>query len=439
MLQAAPPEVTWVMVGKWIQRGLLVGTALLGAATVGSGCAEPESSLFIRQVVFLQPPDCAARAEPDGLSIGLGTLDVALRDEYSASLLVGNQLVARGSTNQLRTETSRIELQEATVSISLADGTQINSFTVPVTGFADQASGQEPGYGIVSLPLIDAKSSGKVRATLVATAPKRLVSTVKIKGRTLGGAEVESNEFQFVIQACNGCLVSFDPANDDPTRPGVDCYGAATNTATSNTDAPCRIGQDVPVSCANCAGLSVNCLCRDGASTDANGVPVLDANGGVVCKLEEPGAAGRRGRCQGEGREAAGQSLPLPAAFCFSGACWRGLARGQDGPGKIPRRTMVRMACLRASKREGSGENAGQRASRRGASRRGKRLRDRTDVIMSAGAISGRSSPRSWKPRSSTSAASKMGRLLLWMASRKVREPERASMRNMASRLEWAL
>jgi|GEM_PF-426462 len=286
MLQAAPPEVTWVMVGKWIQRGLLVGTALLGAATVGSGCAEPESSLFIRQVVFLQPPDCAARAEPDGLSVGLGTLDVALRDEYSASLLVGNQLVSRGSTNQLRTETSRIELHEATVSISLADGTQINSFTVPVTGFADQASGQEPGYGIVSLPLIDAKSTGKVRATLVGTAPKRLISTVKVKGRTLGGAEVDSNEFQFVIQACNGCLVSFDPANDDPTRPGVDCYGAATNTGNTNLDTPCRIGQDVPVSCASCAGLSVNCLCRDGSTTDASG--------NVVCNLERSLAAVRR-------------------------------------------------------------------------------------------------------------------------------------------------
>ena len=62
-------------------------------------------------------------------SSGLGTLDLALRDSYVASILVGNQLTERGSRNQLRTETSRVRLEGAEVTLEDANGNELATFS----------------------------------------------------------------------------------------------------------------------------------------------------------------------------------------------------------------------------------------------------------------------------------------------------------------------
>lgn len=240
------------MLGKWIQRGLLAGMALLVAAAIGPGCAEPESSLFIRHVVVIQPPDCAARAEPDGLFIQEGLVDVALRDEYQAVLLVGNQLVPRGSQDQVRTETSRIALQNATVRIEDVNGNVLSDYQVPIAGFVDQSLGIEPGYGLASLPLIDSRAIAAVRASLAKGASRRLISFVKVTGKTLGDSEVTSGEFQFIVKACNGCLIQFPPEADDPSLDGPDCLAPVETNNLNNATLPCLLGQDAVIDCRFC-------------------------------------------------------------------------------------------------------------------------------------------------------------------------------------------
>jgi hypothetical protein len=258
-LQAALSEVNRVMVRKWIQRGLLAGTALLAAAAIGPGCAEAESSLFIRHVVARQAPDCIAQAEPDGVFIGTGLIDVALRDEYQGSLLVGNQLVPRGSQELVRSETNRIALRTGTVRIEDVGGTVLGDFEVPITGFVDQSTGIEPGYGLASMPIIDSATVNKVRSTIAKGASKRLVAFIKITGQTLGGSEVSTGEFQFVVQACNGCLVQFPPEADDPTVDGVDCLAPTEAGNQNNNDLPCIVGQDQITDCRLCVGSSPAC------------------------------------------------------------------------------------------------------------------------------------------------------------------------------------
>lgn len=247
------------MVGKWIQRGLLAGTALLAAAAIGPGCAEPESSLFIRHVVFAQPPDCTAQAEPDGLFLGTGLIDVALRDEYQGTLLVGNQLVSRGSQELVRTETNRIALRTAAVRIEDVSGGVLSDFEVPITGFVDQSTGIEPGYGLASMPIIDSGAINKIRGTIAKGASKRLVAFIKITGLSLGGSEISTGEFQFVVQACNGCLVQFPPEADDPTVDGVDCLAPTEAANQNNNDLPCIVGQDRLIDCRLCSGTSEAC------------------------------------------------------------------------------------------------------------------------------------------------------------------------------------
>lgn len=247
------------MLRKWVQRGLLVLTTALVGSSVGSGCSDPESMLFIRQVVLRKAPDCAAQAEPDGLTVLSGVLDVSFGlTEYQGTLLVGNQILSRGSGDLVRTETSRVGLTRAEVTTEDASGNQFSTYSVPITGFVDQGTGQEPGFGLATLPLADSATINAVKGSLTTrAAQRRVVSKIKIFGNTLGGSEVYSGEFQFIIQVCNGCLVSFPADADDAASAGVDCNASSTTSTTGET--PCTPGQDTFVDCRLCRGSNPAC------------------------------------------------------------------------------------------------------------------------------------------------------------------------------------
>jgi hypothetical protein len=257
------------MFPKLLRRGLIALSGALVSAVAAPGCADSESMLFIRQVMYRTPPDCSSRAEADGLAILTGVLDISFRSEYNATMLVGNQLVSRGSTDLLRTETSKVALNSAEVIVQLADETPLNSYTVPVAGFVDQGQGQEPGYGVVALPIIDAKAISVLKSlrqkTLDEGKPARVVSRIKVSGRTLGGNTIQSGEFQFVTNVCYGCLISFPAEADDPNTPDVDCGLVSSTTTLSTTNAPCLAGQDAVVDCRTCN--KTNPACRTPGGT----------------------------------------------------------------------------------------------------------------------------------------------------------------------------
>jgi hypothetical protein len=214
------------------------------------GCADNESSLFVRSVMKNSPPECTVQSDPTAVMLLGGTMDVALTDTYRAALLIGNQLVRRGSRDNLRTETARIALKGAEVRLQNSGGQQLSNgaFTVGGTGFVDPGSGDEPGYGVMFVPLVP--PSVQPQAGTVITA------RVKVFGDTLGGTEITSNELSFPIAVCYGCLVDFPPAADDATVTGYQCNNASTGTSASTAPsadtAPCWMGQDDPVDCRFC-------------------------------------------------------------------------------------------------------------------------------------------------------------------------------------------
>jgi len=181
-------------------------------------------------------------------------MDLAFTRQYMAGLLIGNQLVARGSADQLRTETSRFRAEGAEVEIETTDGSRIKSFTVPVSGFADPGRGSEPGWGLVHAVLIDAGTGESLVSSFVEgqrnTLVGRVVASVKVFGRTLGGQEVESAEFRFPISICYGCLVSFPADATNPDLPLPNCG----NTGSSSSDM-CQVGQDEPSDCRDCQAM----------------------------------------------------------------------------------------------------------------------------------------------------------------------------------------
>jgi hypothetical protein len=183
--------------------------AVVILSALGTGCADNESEIYIRNVVA---PDesCVYTPAEDGVSFLAGLLDGAVRFEYSAAILIGNQTVARGDADSLRTETSAVNIYEYDVRVLNSEGAVYAgaAFTAPTAGFINAKVGDEDGFGIASVVLIDG-ATGQALGLAAGAAPQQVVSEVVVRGRTLGGNEVESRPFTFPITVCAGCTVIF--------------------------------------------------------------------------------------------------------------------------------------------------------------------------------------------------------------------------------------
>jgi hypothetical protein len=175
----------------------------------------------------------------------VGNVDAAYTSEYSCVTLVENQLVARGNVNELRTETSSVSLYEADVQVltglpQIAGTKILSEFSEPINGFVDPGSGGTDGVGIAQVTMIDS-------ATLAAIAGKvsQVTVSVIIRGRTLGGTEVHTNEFLFPVNVCDGCSCEL--------APGDTCINPSGKPETN-----CHPGQDTVV---DCRSLSCEQLC----------------------------------------------------------------------------------------------------------------------------------------------------------------------------------
>jgi hypothetical protein len=168
---------------------------LATAAMLAAGCTPNESSLFIRQCQALPADTCEVEADPSAPFNPRGVLDVAFAAGYSCSLLVGNQLVTRGDPDRLRTETSRVQIYSAEVTLMNSAGGSLGQSTRTTSGFVDPSTGAEPGYGLADVLMIDS-----------APAVGDVVVQVVLQGRTLGGTELTTAPWNFPIHVCNGCL-----------------------------------------------------------------------------------------------------------------------------------------------------------------------------------------------------------------------------------------
>ena len=247
---------------KLISRGIAVLIAATGVAMSVNGCVTQNSELFIRAVTDSPPGQCVVKAEADAQIRLVGVHDLAFGGPYYAALLWGNQLVSRGSNDLVRVEPNRVTLESADVSVQLANGSEIIAYSVPTSGFADPTVGGLPGYGLAAVQLVDFKSA---RAAYKA-GHRSVVSKVRVFGKTLGGSSVQSDEFTFVVQLCNGCLVNYSSANNDPASPSPNCYAALNATTQSTgTTVPCQIGRDYAIDCSQCLAQFPVCLSGPGA------------------------------------------------------------------------------------------------------------------------------------------------------------------------------
>ncbi|MFO0756030.1 MAG: hypothetical protein U0359_06045 [Byssovorax sp.] len=238
-----------------------LGALVFLGAAVGSfmpGCATNASSLFIRQCQKVPADTCEVTADTSSAFISEGVLDVAFGRDYSCPLLVGNQLVPRGDPNKVRTETSRVTIYGADVRILDANGDPVANasgdaaeFFTPTSGFADPGTSTAPGLGLANVVLLDVQTAA---AQLDAhPGGVLLISGVTLHGRTLGGNELTSEEWQFPIQVIprtSSCDLS-PCVNGDTDKPKANCHMGLDDAVDCRLGCPCDAGSDacLPLGC----------------------------------------------------------------------------------------------------------------------------------------------------------------------------------------------
>ena len=243
-------------------------------------CAHDDSTLFVQSVLAPQlvapGTGCGYTNDPTQPAIDKGTLDIALRSSYSAAFLLGNQLVPRGDPGAPQTETSYINIKGAVVRITdAATGALVSpEFTSLASVVISPAQGTTPGFAAVpDITLID--QATVVNLGTLINGESRLLIFAKFFGTTLGGQYVESNDYQFPIDVCNGCLIGFSAADISPACMNLNCLGNPAVMAGTVT-VPCNF-EDFTVDCSACKGSpACNPVCVRVPAT----APVVDAGAG---------------------------------------------------------------------------------------------------------------------------------------------------------------
>jgi hypothetical protein len=224
------------------------GSAVLFTLALGlgaSGCADNESSLFIEGVLNTTSSDCLAQPDSSAEFISLGVLDVAFAESYVAAVQVGNQITQQGNREKLRTETSRIHLEGATVTVFDVTG-GVHPFEAIGTGFVHPASGTDPGLAAMFVTLVNPDSINAIAAA----GEGQMVVRFRVFGTTLGGKEIESGDYDYPIFICNGCLIDFPVAANTAVAPNYECGGDPEDSEAVKV---CYYGQDQRFPCTACS------------------------------------------------------------------------------------------------------------------------------------------------------------------------------------------
>jgi hypothetical protein len=244
---------------------LSVAGLAVAAACAAPACAHDDATLFVHGVLYPPTPSagvCSYTADPTSPALVRGLVDGALRTNYTPAFLLGNTLIPQGNATTPDSETARIEIQGGIVQVvDPTDNSTWENNTVLASTIIEPASGIQPSYSTLSLSVMDAKAIAHFTPPLVTTnapattAPATNLALVYVTffGQTLGGQSVQSNQYQFPVDVCDGCLVTAPTG----APPGY-CQGAV---AIATSFVACEVGQDQVVDCQECCGVVTNKEC----------------------------------------------------------------------------------------------------------------------------------------------------------------------------------
>ncbi len=269
---------------KRVRGRVFVGLMVVGfGGVVAPACAHDDTTIFVRDVLAAMPvaagQQCVFTSDPSQAFITSGVLDVDFRHTYVAEFLVGNQLVPEANPSTPATETSFVEIQGAVVRITDALGNPLNSYTTLTGTTIPPAVGTTPSYASIGVTILDdATVGGAAVYPAVETGGEivRLITYVSFFGKTLGGLSVTSNEFEFPVDVCRGCLIGFSPQDISPLFAAPNCVGSGSGT-TATESTPCVPGQDSTVDCSECQAIPD---CHGAVPAAVLDAGIVDAAGG---------------------------------------------------------------------------------------------------------------------------------------------------------------
>jgi hypothetical protein len=245
-----------------VRHGLAGLTLVSGGLAFTAACQHNDSSLFVQNVLYPTPvasgQTCTYTNNPDQTFLTTGSLDVTLQSQYSAWFLLGNQLVAQANSQDLMTETSTVNIEGAIVTDTDAAGNQLDYFKSLTSGTVYPSTGTTPGYAAISATILSEKAASAIAGANNSNLPTRnttivAVAYVKFYGHTLGGTYIESNNFEFPVSLCAGCLINFASLAEcnGVALAQPNCLGATTTS--SSLPVPCVPGQDTYIQCNECS------------------------------------------------------------------------------------------------------------------------------------------------------------------------------------------
>jgi hypothetical protein len=225
---------------------LSVAATVVAAGSAAPACAHDDATLFVHGVLFPPTPSggvCTYTVDPTAEGISIGLVDGALRNNYTPYFLLGSTLIPQGNPSTPNSETSRIEIMGATVQVvDPKDNSTWENNTVLMSAIIEPASGSEPSYSSLSANIMDAKAVAHFTPSDFTT--NLALVYVTFFGKTLGGQSITSNQYQFPVDVCNGCLVVVPPG----AKSGY-CQG---NIPVADSYAACELGQDQISDCQAC-------------------------------------------------------------------------------------------------------------------------------------------------------------------------------------------
>lgn len=247
-------------------------SALMVCGLTSLSCSNNATSFFIRQMnaPVASGTACTIPLEATAQRIAEGTMDVGLRDDYFISPLMQSSLVAVANPNFGRIETNGVNVQGFVVELheGSPDGALIERpFSVYQTTFVPAAVGGVPSYQVATLQVIPPPIGQALRNQVcvidrqgvtencpvprIRERVKRIIVRVNAFGETQGHVPVETPTYDFPVNVCCGCTVTF-PADADQAemlRPGPDCNSGVAVASQGQ----CFPGMDFPLDCRVCA------------------------------------------------------------------------------------------------------------------------------------------------------------------------------------------
>jgi hypothetical protein len=230
-----------------------------------SACVEPnDGDLVIQQAQPLVPEGSGCIASTDETAyISTGTVDLAVAQNYKVFPLVRNNIrdvneTKRYAVTDARLNTKAVSLKKAKVKYHTQEAfsVQLPDREVPLS-----ASVATQGLTTVAVELLTPAlvrqfrnadefivrgSQGEIRPARTSI---DLIVGITMEGETQDGNTVESNEFEFNLRVCNGCLVTYYP-------------GCTNGTEEDTSGDVCVVGWESPISCAVCNAYARDPLAR---------------------------------------------------------------------------------------------------------------------------------------------------------------------------------